>query len=163
MANPEARRFGAEKTIAHTMPEFDFADTAPMSQNQHGLPSRVPVFAEMGRMFANPQLAAADRQLALDLLVQDHTDLDEVEVHAALWALSQLSQPGCNDAGCAALLACAPAWLNSVDTAQLVLDAYQVVCGQHIVPAAEPTFARLQFLAQGDADLAARLLAFAPA
>ena len=50
-----------------------------MSLNHHGLPSRVPVLAEMGRMFADPQLPLPEKQAALDLLVQDHADLDEVE------------------------------------------------------------------------------------
>ena len=128
-----------------------------MSLNHHGLPSRVPVRAEMGRMFADPQLPLPEKQAALDLLVQDHADLDEVEVHAALWAIGQF---GSSDSACAGLLACSGAWLSSVDTAQLWLDTYQTVYGTGMAPGASAAFAQLQLLAQTDADLAARLRRF---
>ena len=128
-----------------------------MSLNHHGLPSRVPVLAEMGRMFADPQLPLPEKQAALDLLVQDHADLDEVEVHAALWAIGQF---GSSDSACAGLLACSGAWLSSVDTAQLWLDTYQTVYGTGMAPGASAAFAQLQLLAQTDADLAARLRLF---
>ena len=128
-----------------------------MSLNHHGLPSRVPVLAEMGRMFADPQLPLPEKQAALDLLVQDHADLDEVEVHAALWAIGQF---GSSDSACAGLLDCSGAWLSSVDTAQLWLDTYQTVYGTGMAPGASAAFAQLQLLAQTDADLAARLRRF---
>ena len=128
-----------------------------MSLNHHGLPSRVPVLAEMGRMFADPQLPLPEKQAALDLLVQDHADLDEVESQAALWAIAQL---GRSEAACAALLACADTWLHSAELASSFLDGYSQVCGNSIVPAAAPAFAQLQQLAQYDAELAARLPLF---
>ena len=131
-----------------------------MSLNHHGLPSRVPVLAEMGRMFADPQLPLPEKQAALDLLVQDHADLDEVETHAALWAISQW---GRHDTARAALLACADAWLTSADTAQLFLDGYSLVAGTQITPDASAAFAQLQLLAVHDTDLAARLRGFTTA
>lgn len=131
-----------------------------MSLNHHGLPSRVPVLAEMGRMFADPLLPLPEKQAALDLLVQDHADLDEVEVHAALWAISQF---GSSDSACTGLLACSVTWLTNADTAQLWLDTYQTVYGMDVAPSAGAAFAQLQVLAQADADLAARLHRFTAA
>ena len=131
-----------------------------MSHNQHGLPSRVPVIAEMGRMLADPAVPDTDKQLAIAVLVQDHADLDEVETHAALWAISQW---GHHDTARAALLACANAWLTSADTAQLFLDGYCVVAGTQITPDASAAFAQLQILAMHDTDLATRLRGFTTA
>ena len=128
-----------------------------MSLNQYGMPSRVPAIAEIGRLLAGQQLSAAEQQRALDLLVQDHADLDEVESQAALWAIAQL---GRSEAACAALLACADIWLNSAELAASFLDGYTQVCGNTIAPAAAPAFAQLQQLAQHDPDLAARLPLF---
>ncbi|WP_021025042.1 hypothetical protein [Comamonas sp. B-9] len=128
-----------------------------MSLNQYGMPSRVPAIAEIGRLLAEQQLSAAEQQRALDLLVQDHADLDEVESQAALWAIAQL---GRSEAACAALLACADTWLHSAELASSFLDGYTQVCGNRIVPAAAPAFAQLQQLAQYDAELAARLPLF---
>ncbi len=128
-----------------------------MSLNHHGLPSRVPVIAELGRVFGDPHTPEADKLPALELLVQDHADLDEVEAHSALWAISQLSR--C-DAARDALLSCADIWLTHADTAPLWLDCYSVVCGMRIVPGAAHIFARLHRLAQRDTELAARLQAF---
>ncbi|MGE8495113.1 hypothetical protein [Comamonas sp.] len=128
-----------------------------MSLNQYGMPSRVPAIAEIGRLLAEQQLSAAEQQRALDLLVQDHADLDEVESQAALWAIAQL---GRSEAACAALLACADTWLHSAELASSFLDGYTQVCGHSIVPAAAPAFAQLQQLAQHDPELAARLPLF---
>ena len=125
-----------------------------MSLNNHGLPSRVPVIAEMGRMLADSQVPEADKQLALELLVQDHADLDEVEVQSALWAIGQM---GTSAAACDALLACAPAWLAHADAAPLFLDAYSAVGGSPLRPVAAAAFAQLQVWAGTDAELAARL------
>lgn len=131
-----------------------------MSLNQHGLPTRVPAIAAIGQMLADRQLPAAERQQALDLLVQDHADLDEVESQAALWAMAQM---GREEAACTALLACADTWLQNAEMAQPFLDGYAQVCGNRIVPAAAPAFAQLQQLAQHDAELAARLPTFTKA
>ena len=128
-----------------------------MSVNNHGLPSRVPAIAEIGRLLGDPAVDDADKCAALQLLVQDHADLDEVEVHAALWAIGQF---GSSDSACAGLLACSGAWLSSVDPAQLWLDTYQTVYGTGMAPGASAAFAQLQLLAQTDADLAARLRRF---
>lgn len=125
-----------------------------MSLNQHGLPTRVPAIAAIGQLLADRQLPAAERQQALDLLVQDHFDLDEVEGQAALWAIAQM---GRDAAAGAALLACADTWLQSAEMATSFLDCYAQVCGSRIVPGAEPAFAQLQHLAQHDSELAARL------
>ena len=86
-----------------------------MSTNNHGLPSRVPVIAEMGRLFADPQVPGTDKREALEVLLQDHGDLDDVEAQAALWAINQLSDPalareawlGCATA-CCYMTICAP-------------------------------------------------------
>lgn len=93
-----------------------------MSTNNHGLPSRVPVIAEMGRLFADPQLPTADKRDALTLLLQDHGDLDEVEAQAALWAINQLDDP---ELARDAWLGCATAWLLHDDLRADLLDAYQ--------------------------------------
>lgn len=131
-----------------------------MPLNQHGLPTRVPAIAAIGQLLADKQLPAAERQQALDLLVQDHADLDEVEILAALWAIAQM---GCDAAACAALLACADTWLQTPELATSFLDCYAQVAGHHILPTAAPAFAQLQQLAQHDADLAARLPSFTKA
>ena len=128
-----------------------------MSHNQHGLPSRVPVIAEMGRMLADLAVPDADKQLAIAVLVQDHADLDDVEAQSALWAISQL---GRCEMACHALLDCAPAWLALADTAQPFLDAYEQACGPQVSVAAKPAFARLHTLAAHDSELAARLQDF---
>ena len=97
-----------------------------MSTNNHGLPSRVPVIAEMGRLFANPQVPIAEKRDALELLLQDHGDLDEVEAPAALWAINQLSDP---ELAREAWLGCATAWLLHDDMRADLLDAYQAHFG----------------------------------
>jgi hypothetical protein len=131
-----------------------------MSLNQHGLPTRVPAIAAIGQLLADQQLPAAEREQALDLLVQDHADLDEVESQAALWAIAQM---GREEAAGTALLACADTWLQSAELAHAFLDAYAQVCGHSIMAAAVPAFAQLQQLAQHDAELAARLPTFTKA
>ena len=139
-------------------PREPLQDFLPMSLNNHGLPSRVPIIAELGRLFADPAVPDADKQQALDLLVQDHVDLDDVEAQSALWAISQL---GRSEMGCHALLDCAPAWLALADTAQPFLDAYLQTCGSQVTVAAKTAFAQLHTLARHDAELAARLPDFA--
>lgn len=125
-----------------------------MSLNQHGLPTRVPAIAAIGQLLADKQLPAAERQQALDLLVQDHADLDDVEIQAALWAIAQM---GRDAAACTALLACADTWLQTPELATSFLDCYAQVGGSGIVPGAEPAFAQLLRMAQHDSELAARL------
>ncbi|ARU03358.1 hypothetical protein CCO03_00435 [Comamonas serinivorans] len=57
------------------------------------MPSRVRAIAEIGRLLGDPTAAEADQRAALELLVQDHADLDAVEAWSALWALAQLPVP----------------------------------------------------------------------
>ena len=92
-----------------------------MSMNQHGLPSRVPVIAQLGRLFADPQMPDTDKRAALELLLQDHADLDEVEAQAALWAMGQLAEPALAQE---AWLACAQAWWQHADLRCDLLDAF---------------------------------------
>ena len=106
-----------------------------MSTNNHGLPSRVPVIAEMGRLFADAQVPMAEKRDALELLLQDHGDLDEVEAPAALWAINQLGDTALAQE---AWLGCATAWLLHDDMRADLLDAYQ----QHFGNSAPPANAR---------------------
>ena len=129
-----------------------------MSLNHHGLPSRVPVIAELGRLFAHPAVPDADKQQALDLLEHDHADLDDVEAQSALWAISQL---GRSKMACHTLLACAQGWLALADAAQPFLDAYQQTHGPQVTLAAKNASSRLHALARHDAELAVRLQNFA--
>lgn len=106
-----------------------------MSLNNHGLPSRVPVIAELGRMFADPAVPEATQREGLDLLLQDHADLDEVEAQAALWAMGQISQAAL---GRDAWLGCASAWLLQADLRPALLALYL----QHFGPGQPPAQAR---------------------
>lgn len=103
-----------------------------MSLNNHGLPSRVPLIAELGRLFANPQVPSADKHEALDVLLQDHADLDEVEASAALWAISQFSDPALARE---AWLGCATAWLLHADLRPALIDVYTLHFGHSTAPA----------------------------
>ena len=97
-----------------------------MSVNNHGLPSRVPAIAEIGRLLGDPAVDDADKCAALQLLVQDHADLDEVEAQSALWAIAQM---GNHEQAQQALLACAPQWLHMHDAALPFMDCYQALFG----------------------------------
>ena len=103
-----------------------------MSTNNHGLPSRVPVIAEMGRLFADPQVPGTDKREALEVLLQDHGDLDDVEAQAALWAINQLSELALARE---AWLGCATAWLLHDDLRADLLDSYQQHFGSGTPPA----------------------------
>ena len=129
-----------------------------MSTNAHGMPSRVRAIAELGRLLADASVDEAHKLRALELLVQDHADLDEVEAGAMLWAIAQM---GTHDAARQALLACAPQLMHSSDGAQQFLDAYLILMGPERRPEASAAFARLHQLALRDAELAARLARFA--
>ena len=137
-----------QATIKRTLP-FD-----TMSINTHGMPSRVRAIAEIGRLLADAEVAEQDKRNALDLLAQDHADLDEVEANAALWALAQM---GPHDAARQALLACAPQLLHSSENAQQFLNAYAAIVGPRQVPQAHAAFSRVAALALHDCELAARL------
>lgn len=131
-----------------------------MSLNHHGLPTRVPVIAEIGRLLGDPQVPDADKRTALDVLLHDHADLDEVETQSALWAIGQL---GPQPIAVEALLHCAPQWLHSSETALCLLDCYQSTVGQQVIPQAVAVFAQLALLGAQDRELAQRLAQFAPA
>lgn len=106
----------------------------------------------------------------LDLLVQDHADLDEVEALAALWAIAQADDAHLRDHACEALLACAAQLMHGSDGAQLFLDLHLRWIGPRasssqatwpaLAPAAAHAFARVERLALHDAELAARLALF---
>ena len=131
-----------------------------MSINSHGMPSRVRAIAEIGRLLGDPRVAEADKRAALDVLVQDHADLDEVEAMSALWALAQVavqSMPPAAERGAApvatsastptstpadpaepnlaahareALLACGPQLMHDSLGAQQFLDLFQTWFGR---------------------------------
>lgn len=130
-----------------------------MSVNHHGLPSRVPAIAEIGRLLGDPAVADADKCAALQLLVQDHADLDEVEAQSALWAIAQMGmQSGAgHEQAQQALLSCAPQWLSMDDVALSVMDCYQALFGLRGVDEARFVFAQLEILALRDDELAERL------
>ena len=125
-----------------------------MSVNSHGLPSRVPAIAEIGRLLGDPAVADADKYAALQLLVQDHADLDEVEAQSALWAIAQM---GNHEQARQALLACAPQWLHMRDAALPFMDCYQALFGLQKTDAASAVLAQLEMQALQDAELAERL------
>ncbi|MEG2974798.1 MAG: hypothetical protein RR882_01805 [Comamonas sp.] len=129
-----------------------------MSVNNHGLPSRVPAIAEIGRLLGDPAVADADKYAALQLLVQDHADLDEVEAQSALWAIAQLGA-GHEQAEKAreALLTCAPQLLQMRDAALPFMDCYQALFGLQKADEASAVFAQLEMQALQDSELAERL------
>ena len=135
--------------------------TTPMSTNAHGMPSRVRAIAELGRLLADASVDEPHKLRALELLVQDHADLDEVEAGALLWALMQPAPGDVRDAARDALLVCAPQLLHSSDPAWQVLDTYAALVGADVIEQAQPAFARALVFAGQDAALAARLQAFA--
>ena len=92
-----------------------------MSTNAHGMPSRVRAIAELGRLLADASVDEPHKLRALELLVQDHADLDEVEAQAALWAMGQLAEPALAQE---AWLACAQAWWQHADLRCDLLDAF---------------------------------------
>lgn len=126
-----------------------------MSVNNHGLPSRVPAIAEIGRLLGDPAVADADKYAALQLLVQDHADLDEVEAQSALWAIAQLGAG--HEQAREVLLICAPQWLQMGDAALPFMDCYQALFGLQKTDEASAVFAQLEILALQDAELAERL------
>ena len=136
-----------------------------MSLNSHGLPSRVPAIAEIGRLLGDPDAADEDKCAALQLLVQDHADLDEVEAQAALWAMAQIQAPAAEHESAQqstqqaqqALLTCAPQWLKAGDTALLCLDCYQTLFGPRREEEAGVLLALLEIKALKDSELAQRL------
>ena len=128
-----------------------------MSLNNHGLPSRVPAIAEIGRLLGDPAATEADKCAALQLLVQDHADLDEVEALSALWAIGQM---GVHEQARQALLACAAQLMQTGEAAQQFMDCYQTLFGPRQVAAASAAFTQLENLALHDAELAARLAFF---
>jgi hypothetical protein len=134
-----------------------------MSTNAHGMPSRVRAIAELGRLLADASVDEAHKLNALELLVQDHADLDAVEAASALWAITQM---GPHPAACQALLACAPQLMHDSDGAHQFLDACLVWMGAgprsdlpnlQNLPEASAALARLHALATRDAERAARL------
>ena len=128
-----------------------------MSTNTHGMPSRVRAIAELGRLLADASVDEPHKLRALELLVQDHADLDEVEAQSALWAITQM---GPHEAARQALLACAPQLMHSSEGALQFLDAYAVLIGPRATPDAQLAFGRALALARQDAELAARLQSF---
>ena len=128
-----------------------------MSVNNHGLPSRVPAIAEIGRLLGDPVVADADKYAALQLLVQDHADLDEVEAQSALWAIAQMECHEQAEQAREALLTCAPQWLQMRDAALPFMDCYQALFGLQKTDEASAVFAQLEILALQDAELAERL------
>ena len=128
-----------------------------MSVNNHGLPSRVPAIAEIGRLLGDPVVADADKYAALQLLVQDHADLDEVEAQSALWAIAQMECHEQAEQAREALLTCAPQWLQMRDAALPFMDCYQALFGLQKTDEARAVFAQLEILALQDAELAERL------
>ena len=128
-----------------------------MSVNNHGLPSRVPAIAEIGRLLGDPAVADADKYAALQLLVQDHADLDEVEAQSALWAIAQMEGHEQAEQAREALLTCAPQWLQMRDAALPFMDCYQALFGLQKTDEARAVFAQLEILALQDAELAERL------
>ena len=128
-----------------------------MSVNNHGLPSRVPAIAEIGRLLGDPVVADADKYAALQLLVQDHADLDEVEAQSALWAIAQMKGHEQAEQAREALLTCAPQWLQMRDAALPFMDCYQALFGLQKTDEARAVFAQLEILALQDAELAERL------
>ena len=128
-----------------------------MSVNSHGLPSRVPAIAEIGRLLGDPAVADADKYAALQLLVQDHADLDEVEAQSALWAIAQMEGHEQAEKAREALLTCAPQWLQMRDAALPFMDCYQALFGLQKTDEARAVFAQLEILALQDAELAERL------
>lgn len=132
-----------------------------MSLNNHGLPSRVPAIAEIGRLLGDHAVADADKCAALQLLVQDHADLDEVEAQSALWAIAQMGSQGSDhEKARQALLTCAPQWLQMNDTALPFMDCYQALFGLRRVDEASAVFAQLERLALKDSELAEQLAQF---
>jgi hypothetical protein len=137
-----------------------------MSFNTHGLPSRVRAIAEIGRLLGDVHVAPGDKRAMLDLLVQDHVDLDEVEALSALWAIGQAGDDVRGDA-LEALLACAPRLMQGSDAALLFLDLHERWAGPlcRRTPSGDPgvaaatarAFACIERLALFDAELAARL------
>ena len=128
-----------------------------MSTNAHGMPSRVRAIAELGRLLADASVDEPHKLRALELLVQDHADLDEVEALSALWAITQM---GPHEAAQQALLSCAPQLMHSSEGALQFLDAYSVLIGPRATPQAQLAFGRALALASKDAELAARLQSF---
>ena len=128
-----------------------------MSVNNHGLPSRVPAIAEIGRLLGDPAVADADKYAALQLLVQDHADLDEVEAQSALWAIAQMEGHEQAEKAREALLTCAPQWLQMRDAALPFMDCYQALFGLQKTDAASAVLVQLEMLALQDAELAERL------
>ena len=128
-----------------------------MSTNAHGMPSRVRAIAELGRLLADASVDEPHKLRALELLVQDHADLDEVEAQSALWAITQM---GPHEAAQQALLSCAPQLMHSSEGALQFLDAYAVLVGPRATPDAQLAFGRALALAGQDAELAARLQSF---
>ncbi|MEG0936881.1 MAG: hypothetical protein RSE32_00635 [Comamonas sp.] len=128
-----------------------------MSVNNHGLPSRVPAIAEIGRLLGDPAVADADKYAALQLLVQDHADLDEVEAQSALWAIAQMGGHEQAEQAREALLICAPQWLQMRDAALPFMDCYQALFGLQKADEASAVFAQLEILALQDAELSERL------
>lgn len=137
-----------------------------MSLNTHGLPSRVRAIAEIGRLLGDADVPADDKRAMLDLLVQDHADLDEVEALSALWAIGQAGDDVRGEA-LEALLSCAPRLMQGSDAAQLFLDLHQRWVGplRRQMPSGDPgmaaatarAFACIERLALFDAELATRL------
>ena len=135
-----------------------------MNPNAHGMPSRVRAIAEIGRLLGDAGVAPADKHAALDLLVQDHADLDEVEALAALWAIGQ-ADDSVRDVAREALLACAPQLMQGSDAAQLFLDLHLRWIGPRLAPAdssadAARAWVCIERLALHDAELALRLALF---
>ena len=128
-----------------------------MSTNAHGMPSRVRAIAELGRLLADASVDEPHKLRALELLVQDHADLDEVEAQSALWAIAQM---GPHEAARQALLDCAPQLMHSSEGALQFLDAYAALIGPRATPEAQLAFGRALALASQDAELAARLRSF---
>lgn len=125
-----------------------------MSINSHGMPSRVRAIAEIGRLLGDHSARQSDQQSALNLLLQDHADLDEVEANAALWALGEMPP---SSAALEALLSCAPQLMHGSDGALQFLTIYKRWQGAVIVPEAHAAFQRIERLALHDAELAAHL------
>ena len=128
-----------------------------MSVNNHGLPSRVPAIAEIGRLLGDPVVADADKYAALQLLVQDHADLDEVEAQSALWAIAQMECHEQAEQAREALLTCAPQWLQMRDAALPFMDCYQALFDLQKTDEASAVFAQLEMQALQDSELAERL------
>ena len=128
-----------------------------MSVNSHGLPSRVPAIAEIGRLLGDPAVADADKYAALHLLAQDHADLDEVEAQSALWAIAQMEGHEQAEQAREALLICAPQWLQMRDAALPFMDCYQALFGLQKADEASAVFAQLEMLSLQDSELAERL------